>query len=65
MTADLVDRTKIPVENALKDAGLTNADIDKVILMVVPHGFLPFKKLLRAGPVRNQITALTLTKRLP
>ncbi|MHA3066248.1 molecular chaperone DnaK [Lacticaseibacillus saniviri] len=32
MTADLVDRTKIPVENALKDAGLTNADIDKVIL---------------------------------
>ncbi|KRM72747.1 molecular chaperone DnaK [Lacticaseibacillus brantae] len=32
MTEDLVDRTKIPVENALKDAGLTNADIDKVIL---------------------------------
>lgn len=32
MTADLVAKTKIPVENALKDAKLTNADIDKVIL---------------------------------
>ncbi|UQS83509.1 molecular chaperone DnaK [Bombilactobacillus thymidiniphilus] len=32
LTADLVDRTKIPVENALKDAGLSNSDIDKVIL---------------------------------
>ncbi|MFD1394030.1 molecular chaperone DnaK [Lacticaseibacillus jixianensis] len=32
MTEDLVDKTKIPVENAMKDAGLTNADIDKVIL---------------------------------
>ncbi|AYE38447.1 molecular chaperone DnaK [Companilactobacillus zhachilii] len=32
LTADLVERTKIPVDNALKDANLTNADIDKVIL---------------------------------
>ncbi|WP_125579646.1 molecular chaperone DnaK [Lacticaseibacillus suibinensis] len=32
MTSDLVDKTRIPVENAMKDAGLTNADIDKVIL---------------------------------
>ncbi|MFD1430945.1 molecular chaperone DnaK [Lacticaseibacillus mingshuiensis] len=32
MTADLVDATKIPVDNALRDANLTNADIDKVIL---------------------------------
>ena len=32
MTADLVAKTKVPVENALKDAKLTNADIDKVIL---------------------------------
>ena len=29
----LVERTKIPVRNALKDAGLTNADIDEVILV--------------------------------
>ncbi|MCD2257376.1 molecular chaperone DnaK [Lactobacillus sp. CC-MHH1034] len=32
LTADLVERTKIPVENALKDAKLSNSDIDKVIL---------------------------------
>ncbi|MBA1434849.1 molecular chaperone DnaK [Bombilactobacillus bombi] len=32
LTADLVDKTRIPVENALKDAGLSSSDIDKVIL---------------------------------
>ena len=32
LTADLVDKTKIPFDNALKDAGLTVNDIDKVIL---------------------------------
>ncbi|WP_334332923.1 MULTISPECIES: molecular chaperone DnaK [unclassified Companilactobacillus] len=32
LTSDLVERTKIPVDNALKDANLTNSDIDKVIL---------------------------------
>ena len=33
LTQDLVERTKIPVRNALSDAGLTNADIDEVILV--------------------------------
>ncbi|MHC9536203.1 molecular chaperone DnaK [Dellaglioa sp. BT-FLS60] len=33
LTQDLVERTRIPVQNALKDAGLTNADIDQVILV--------------------------------
>lgn len=32
LTADLVDRTKVPFDNALKDADLTVNDIDKVIL---------------------------------
>ncbi|AXX64388.1 MAG: molecular chaperone DnaK [Lactobacillus sp.] len=32
LTADLVDKTRIPVENALKDAGLSSSDINKVIL---------------------------------
>ncbi|ASN62189.1 molecular chaperone DnaK [Latilactobacillus curvatus] len=32
LTSDLVDRTKAPVMNALKDAGLESGDIDKVIL---------------------------------
>ncbi len=33
LTADLVERTAIPVQNAMKDAGLTNADIGKVLLV--------------------------------
>lgn len=33
LTEELVERTKIPVRNALKDAGLTNVDIDEVILV--------------------------------
>ena len=33
LTQDLGERTKIPVRNALADAGLTNADIDEVILV--------------------------------
>lgn len=32
LTSDLVDGTKSPVDNALKDAGLTADDIDEVIL---------------------------------
>ncbi|KRK80037.1 molecular chaperone DnaK [Companilactobacillus nodensis] len=32
LTADLVEKTKIPVDNALKDAGLSINDLDKVIL---------------------------------
>ena len=33
LTRDLVERTAIPVQNALKDAGLTNSDITKVLLV--------------------------------
>ncbi len=33
LTRDLVERTAIPVQNALKDAGLTNNDITKVLLV--------------------------------
>ena len=33
LTADLVDRTKVPVQTALADAGLTAADLDKVLLV--------------------------------
>ena len=32
LTDDLVHRTKIPIDNALRDAGLSVGDIDKVIL---------------------------------
>ncbi len=33
LTSDLVERTGIPVQDAMKDAGLTNADIAKVLLV--------------------------------
>ena len=33
LTRDLVEKTAIPVQNALKDAGLTNGDITKVLLV--------------------------------
>ncbi|MBN2652175.1 MAG: molecular chaperone DnaK [Spirochaetales bacterium] len=33
MVEDLVEKTKIPCQNALRDAGLTAADIDEVILV--------------------------------
>lgn len=32
LTADLVEKTKIPVQNALRDAKLESSDLDKVIL---------------------------------
>ena len=33
LTADLVERTKVPVRQALKDAGLSQSEIDEVILV--------------------------------
>ena len=33
LTHDLVERTAIPVQNAMRDAGLTNADIGQVLLV--------------------------------
>jgi molecular chaperone DnaK len=33
LTRDLVEKTAIPVQNAMKDAGLTNADLGQVLLV--------------------------------
>ncbi len=33
LTSDLVERTAIPVQNAMKDAGLTNSDLGQVLLV--------------------------------
>ncbi len=33
LTRDLVDRTAIPVQNAMKDAGLSNSDLGQVLLV--------------------------------
>ena len=33
LTRDLIEKTAVPVQNAMKDAGLTNADIGQVLLV--------------------------------
>lgn len=33
LTADLIERTVTPVQNAMRDAGITNADLGKVLLV--------------------------------
>ena len=33
LVSDLVERTAVPVKNAMRDAGLTNADLSKVLLV--------------------------------
>ncbi|WP_448564233.1 molecular chaperone DnaK [Trichothermofontia sp.] len=33
LCSDLIDRCRVPVENALRDAGLSKADIDEVVLV--------------------------------
>ncbi|UZQ55808.1 molecular chaperone DnaK [Trichothermofontia sichuanensis B231] len=33
LCSDLIDRCRVPVENALRDAGLTKSDIDEVVLV--------------------------------
>ena len=33
LTSDLVERTAIPVQNALKDAGITASELGKVLLV--------------------------------
>ena len=33
LTADLIERTVVPVQNAMRDAGITNADLGKVLLV--------------------------------
>ena len=35
LTHDLVERTAVPVQNAMKDAGLTNADLGQVLFWLV------------------------------
>jgi molecular chaperone DnaK len=57
MTADLVDRTVTPVENALHDAGLGKQDIDMVLLVGgstrIPAVQDKVRKLMGKEPSRN------------
>ena len=57
MTADLIDKTKECMHIAMKDAGLTNADIDKVILVGgstrIPAVYDAVKKELNCEPFKG------------
>ncbi len=54
---DLVERTAVPVQNAMKDAGLTNSDIGKVLLVGgstrVPCVVEKVKQLTGQDPSKN------------
>lgn len=57
LTADLVDRTITPVENALHDAGLSNTDINMVLLVGgstrIPAVADKVRQLMGKEPSRN------------
>ena len=58
LTHDLVEKTRIPVQNALKDAGLTNDDIDEVILVGGSTRIPAVKELVKneTGPHTKRIS---------
>ena len=57
LTHDLVERTAIPVQNAMKDAGLTNADLGQVLLVGgstrIPAVADKVRQLMGKEPSRN------------
>ena len=57
LIADLVEKTAIPVQNAMKDAGLSNADLGKVLLVGgstrVPCVVEKVKQLTGQEPSKN------------
>lgn len=64
LTDDLVQRTKIPFDNALRDAGLSVGDIDKVILNGGSTRIPAVQEAVKQWQVRNQTTQSTQTKPL-
>ncbi len=53
MTADLLERCKLPFEQAIKDAGLTQGDLDHVILVGGSTRMPAVQELVR-GPERSR-----------
>ena len=57
LTVDLTERTAVPVQNALKDAGLTPSDINKVLLVGgstrIPAVQEKVKQLMGQEPSKN------------
>ena len=57
---DIVERTTIPVQNALKDAGLSASDLQRFFLSAVQHVSLVFRNMLRSLPDMSQTRHLIL-----
>ena len=57
ITADLTERTALPVQNSMKDAGLSNADLGKVLLVGgstrMPVAQEKVKQLIGKEPSKN------------
>ena len=61
LISDLIEETKIPVQNALKDAGITAADLHKVLLSWwIYKSSMLYKKQLKRLQEKSQIRELTL-----
>jgi molecular chaperone DnaK len=65
LTADLVQKTVGPTERALKDAGLTARDIDRVIWWVAPPGPRRCRRPSSESRVRNPTRASIPTNAWP
>ncbi len=62
LTADLVERTKVPVRQALKDAGLSQSEIDEVILVGGSTRIPAVVEAVRKETEKNQTNQLTQMK---
>ena len=62
LTRDLVDSTLEPVRNALKDAGLTKNDIDKVILVGGSTRIPKVQEIIKMNLEKNHQKELTQTR---
>ena len=59
MTKSLVDRTLVPVRQALKDAGLTRNDIHQVLLVGGSTRIPAVVEAVKMNWVKNQTNQLT------
>lgn len=65
LTSDLVERTRIPVENALKDAGLSASDLDVVILNGGSTRIPAVQEAVKKWTGKEPSHSINLTKPLP
>ena len=62
LTAHLVERSMVPTRQAMKDAGLTASEIDKVILVGGSTRIPAVQEAIKKKLVKSHIKALTRMK---